>query len=95
MTLFCSQCSQTEIRQKSSKPLSGCGKAETKAVTAGCAAHHAQPCMVCSTATAILHHAVNAQDYILHNSTAASLNSHMSQSVDKAESMALLAVCAE
>jgi hypothetical protein len=44
---------------------------------------------------AIMRHAVDAQHYSLYNSAAASQNSQVSQSVDKAESVALLAVCAE
>jgi len=38
---------------------------------------------------AIMRHAVDAQHYSLYNSAAASQNSQVSQSVDKAESVAL------
>ncbi len=44
---------------------------------------------------AILRHVVDAQHYSLYNSTAASQSSQVSQSLDKAERVALLAVCAE
>ena len=44
---------------------------------------------------AILRLVIDAQRYSLYNSTAASQSSQATQSVDKAESAALLAVCAE
>ena len=83
-------CSQTEIRQKSPMPLSDFGRAQNKAEIARRSVH------ACPAQSAVfLRHAVNAQDYILYTSTAASQNTHMSQSVDQAESKARLAVCAE
>ena len=44
---------------------------------------------------AILRHVVSAQHYSLYTSIAASQSSQVSQSLDKAERVALSAVCAE